>query len=148
MERSKRIEKYIFDGFPTLRRWRIENVVSGCGSEKDHDQFYTRIFAYSYGQSSSDPEKGDLENGAEYQGAAVWNGIGGNPDRRVLCVIGAVYTGDAACRIQGESCSGTGKEKCTGSSMWSFKIVKCSAFFRNNTEGKKKEFSMMILILK
>ena len=48
-------------------------------------------------------------------GAAVWNGIGGNPDRRVLCVIGAVYTGDAACRIQGESCSGAGKEKCTGS---------------------------------
>ena len=107
MEQVKN-EKTFFEVFPTLR-------ADGELKMLFQDVEVKKITTNSYGQSSSDPEKGDLENGAEYQGAAVWNGIGGNPDRRVLCVIGAVYTGDAACRIQGESCSGTGKEKCTGS---------------------------------
>ena len=43
MEQVKN-EKTFFEVFPTLRAdGELKNVVSGCGSEKDHDQFYTRI---------------------------------------------------------------------------------------------------------
>ena len=115
MEQVKN-EKTFFEVFPTLRADGELKMLFQDVEVKKITTNSTREFLHIHMVSHHlIPKKVIWKMEQSIKEQLFWNGIGGNPDRRVLCVIGAVYTGDAACRIQGESCSGTGKEKCTGS---------------------------------